>query len=917
MVAGRLIGRTSERAAVERFLAPDARTPAALVIEGEPGIGKTALWRDSVAVAAGRGCVVLAVAPAESEQSLSFAALSDLLNQLPAEALDALPAPQRQAVDVVMLRREPDLQLDPRLVSTAVVSLLGSLADRQPVVVAVDDAQWLDGASARALAFAARRSPTHVRWLVSRRESSVSSDPLLDRWAEDEVGRIRLGGLSLAGFHRLIVERLGASLPRPVLVRVHTATDGNPLFGLEIARAIGLAGPQALSDPVPVPERLQALLASRIRSLSPEAQEAVLVAAALARPTAALVAAALGDERAADAALLEAEDAGVLVEDDSRLRFSHPLVAAAVLAMTSPRRRQRLHRVLADTVELGEERAAHLARSCNRPDADVATEIEAGAEQARRRGALDAAAELFEAAARLTPPADAGDVVRRLLGAAAALRDAYDVPAARAFAQRAVEMALPGDPRAEALLMMGQLAWVDSPGPTVVSLLEKALAEPVSETRLRARVHAALASFQIGAAAVAHARTAADLLHEETDAGLAAYVSFNRFLGEAMLGQRPDVALLERGLALERRTESQFEVSAIPMLWYQAMDDFAAARARYGAVESWCGERGEEARLAQERALLAMVELRAGRWDLADLLIEDSCGGLPAPDTGGASDMPFGIRAFIDTHRGRFARARGALSSLIAERERTGDLWFATFFLFDLAFLEFSSGDYAAVDRVVSQLSEYQDTLGIRDSPADRSEPFHVEALVAIGAVERARAVLDQLEHRASVWPRPNTAACLPRTRALVLSAEGDLPAALGALADLNPSHATLPFERGWSQLVHGRLLRRAKKKRAAADALRDALEIFEELGAPSWASQARSELDRVGLRQGTSTQLTPTERQVAELAASGMTNRDVAAAAFMSPKTVEANLARAYRKLGIRSRAELGAVMGHHRADF
>jgi DNA-binding CsgD family transcriptional regulator len=910
-----LIGRAAERGVVERFLAADLWMPVALVIEGEPGVGKTTLWRDSVAVAVSRGYAVLDVAPAESEQSLSFAALADLLGQLPSEAVDAIPTVQRQVVDVVMLRREPEVPLDPRLVSTAVLNVLRAFSERQSVIVAVDDAQWLDGASARALAFAARRSPAHLRWLLSRRASTVSTDRVLDWWTDEQVDRIKLGGLSLAGFHRLIVERLGASLPRPVLARVHAAAGGNPLFGLEIAREIGLTRAHALGDPIPVPERLQTLLASRIRSLSPRAREAVLVAAALARPTAALITAAMGDERATNEALLEAEDAEVLIEDGQRLRFSHPLVAAAVLATTSPRRRRQLHAMLAYAVEDGEERAAHLARSSSRPDAELAAEIENGAQLAHRRGALDAAAELFEAAARCTPPADLDGAVRRLLGAAAALRGAYDVQAARAFAERAVEIAPAGNARAEALLLMGQLAWVDSPSTAVVPFLERALAEPVSETRLRARVHAALASFQIGAAAVAHARTATDLLDEETDAGLAAYVSFNRFLGEAMLGQPPDVALLERGLALERRAESESETSSIPMLWYQAMDDFDAARGRYEAVERWCSERGEDARLAQERALLAQVELRAGRWDLAEDLIEDSCKVLLAPDTSGAWALPFGIRAFIDTHRGRFARARSGLSGLIADRERTGDLWFATLFLFDLAFLEFSVGDYVATDRVVSQLSEYQDTLGIRDSPADRAEPFHVEALVAIGAVKRAREVLEQLERRASVWPRPNTAASLPRTRALVLSAEGDLTGGLAALGESDPTLATsVPFEHGCGQLVRGRLLRRAKQKRAAADALGDALKTFQELGAPSWIAQARSELDRVGLRHGASTQLTPTERQVAELAATGMTNRDVAAAAFMSPKTVEANLARVYRKLGIRSRAELGAVWGRYR---
>ena len=190
----------------------------------------------------------------------------------------------------------------------------------------------------------------------------------------------------------------------------------------------------------------------------------------------------------------------------------------------------------------------------------------------------------------------------------------------------------------------------------------------------------------------------------------------------------------------------------------------------------------------------------------------------------------------------------------------------------------------------------------------DRSEPFHVESLLALGEPERARAVLERLEERGSDFPRLWITATLPRTRALVLADEGEVDGALAELDALDlDAAAQLPFDLGWTLLVRGRLERRARRRRAAADSFAEALAIFERLGAPGWAEQARAELDRVGLRRAPA-ELTATERRVAELAAAGLTNREVAAQAFMSPKTVEANLARVYRKLGIRSRAELGA---------
>jgi DNA-binding NarL/FixJ family response regulator len=235
-----------------------------------------------------------------------------------------------------------------------------------------------------------------------------------------------------------------------------------------------------------------------------------------------------------------------------------------------------------------------------------------------------------------------------------------------------------------------------------------------------------------------------------------------------------------------------------------------------------------------------------------------------------------------------------------------------------LAFVDFVDGDHRAVDATLTRMRERMETVAVKELAPDRSEPFHVESLVALGERERAREALARLELRGRSFPRLWIKVALPRTRALVLAAEGDVAAALAAFDELDVDEAArLPFDLAWNRLVQGRLHRRVKQRRAAADALGEALAIFQRLGAPTWAEQARAELGRVGLRRAPA-ELTPTERRVAELAATGMTNREVASAAFMSPKTVEANLARVYRKLGIASRAELGARMAdeHRRVE-
>jgi DNA-binding CsgD family transcriptional regulator len=909
----RIVGRDDDLATVDAFLGAVASSSCALVIDGEAGIGKTTLWREALARASQHGCCVLAARPAEAEAKLSYAALADLLGSAYDEARDDLPPPQRQALDVALLRAETEAGADPRSIAMGLLGVLGALAAERSVVVAVDDVQWLDRASERALEFAVRRLPARVGVLVARRSDGAGDSPLgLGRTVpESQIARVVLGPLSLAALHRLIRSQLGTAPPRPVLVRIAAAAGGNPFYALELARSAHEVTP---GERLPVSDSLQELVLTRVRRLSPRGRDAVLAAAALSRPTVPTIAAALGVRGEAVTAVGEAEEAGVIVVRQDRIEFAHPLLASAVYASASRARRRRLHGRLGEVVSDPEERARHLAQSATDADPSIAAEIDRAAAHAARRGAQDAAAELYDAAVRLTPDDRPDEAAHRMLGEAAALFAVGDPTGARSVAEGALGRAESVTLRAEANLLLGGIAWVERPGRAVTEYLERALALAVDDSRLRGRIHAKLGEVSLldQRKALEHTDAAAALLDENDDPSLLAHVLINKFFYSAQVGRKAPHELLERALRLEERAGPDAEKSRIPLMWFSWVDELDAARERHALEDRWYRDRGEEGWRAERLGHLAQIELIAGNWEVAEQMIEESCAAIDQMRAGaGPWGMMWRIRALVDLHRGRIERARESILPLIEESERTGHRFFAAISLSTLGSVELAAGLPEAADRAFVRTREHLDAIGAVGAMGPRHEPDHVEALLALGALDRARAVLEHLEWRGRTIPRPWITVALPRVRALVIAAEGDVEAALAQLEALDSDAAArVPYEYARTLLVKGRLHRRLRQKRAGAEALGEALELFEHLGAPIWAEQARSELGRIGLRRPAPDELTPSERRVAELAAAGLTNREVAQTAFMSPKTVEANLARIYRKLGIRSRAELGARM-------
>ena len=344
---------------------------------------------------------MLQARPAESEAKLSYSAVADLVGAAFEETESELPPLQRRALEAALLLGETDEPADARTTSAALVAVLHALASRGPVLLAVDDVQWLDAASEQALAFAARRLPAGLALLVARRVEETPTCRSGSRaLPDDRRERVVIGPLSMAALHHLISGRLGTSLSRPLLIRLADASGGNPFFALEIARALGrdVGG----HEPLPVPRSIEELVAARVAAPSLDARIVALAAAALSQPTVATVVEAFDGEGDARAAVIEAEDAGVLVAERDRIRFTHPLLASVVYGSAARERRRRLHERLATVVVDPEERARHLALGTTRADEDVAAEIERAAARAARRGAPQAAADLLAASARLT-----------------------------------------------------------------------------------------------------------------------------------------------------------------------------------------------------------------------------------------------------------------------------------------------------------------------------------------------------------------------------------------------------------------------------------------------------------------------------------------------------------------------------------
>ena len=883
--------------------------PTALIIEGPEGIGKTAFWHASIAIALDRGARLLTTRAAEAEARLAFSGLADLLGDLD-DAIADLPTPQRRALDLALLRAEPDdTAVDPRAVAAGTTAILRRLAAERPLVVAIDDAQWLDSTTADALMFAARRLGDAQVGFVATVRTPVRSPAVLLGLGEAlpnvRIRRVVLGPLTVGSLYHLFLARLGRELPRATIERIAEVSGGNPFHALEIARRVVEGGPPDAAAPLPVPESIIEAARDRVRRLPPAARTALLRVAALNRPTTALV-------PPADLAPAEA-DGLVQIGFDGRIAFSHPLFGAAVYCDATACDRRVVHASLAQVVTDPEERARHEALASTGPDAAVAARLADAGRRARGRGASAAAAELAELAVRLTPLDAADDRLGREIEHADHLHAAGQTLRAQAVLEDAVTWAQPGDLREEARLKLGLICRQTDHARSIAHC-EEALANATTMA-LRARAEATLGLLHEATdvkRAAKHSAAAAALFEELGDEWSWADTTTGLCWHRLQLGHGADTATFQRALSIlagERRGGARWGV--VPMVWALAHDDLERARAAFSTGLEWTRQQGSEGDLGLLKGVIAQIDAWRGDYEAADAGADEAVelarlGGSPMT----LADA-LRVRASIDGYRGRFDRARETLGPAWAELGRPDEGRFTQATESILGHIAHATGDAEAADRHFTAATAALEAAGIREMVGYRFLGDHVEAVLALGDIDRAEAIVGTMDRQAAAFPRPWTLAVRPRARALVLAARGDLDAAIDAFDEAETHHERLdaPYELGRTLLARASVHRRRTEKRLAKEALERALALFETSGAEPWAERARSELSRIRFRT-TPTGLTETEQQMAALAATGRTNREIAATMFVSPKTVEARLASVYGKLGIRSRAELGALM-------
>jgi DNA-binding NarL/FixJ family response regulator len=898
-------GRGPVLAALRAFA---AGPPGILLIEGAPGLGKTTVWRAGVTYLREAGARVLSAAPGVREAGLAHAGLADLAAGLGDAALADLPDVQREALDAALRRGPPVAGADPLAVGLGMRGALAAAARDGPLALAVDDLHWLDRTSLDVLLFVLRRGGGSSRLLATVRPDQPAAAELA---AAAPVHRVALEPLTGRELARLVHDRLGRELSPAVAARLAERTAGNPLHALELLRALP-PGARLLPGEAAGGAGLDALIRDRIAVLGAPARELLAGLALAARPTPAL-AEALGP------GLPEALAAGVVRLDGGCVTFAHPLLAAAAEAHVGPAARRRLHARLAAALEDPDEAAVHLGLATAGPDEAVAARLDRAARDAARRGAPHAAAELAERAASLTPATGPAHD-RRLLEAARHHEAAGDGLRSVALVRRVIAEAPPGPVRAAALI---RLASVGPSLPEALEAAEQAVAEAGDDAAVAVEAHVLAGSArmlmgdaagwerEMTAAVAAAARGGRPLDRARALANLAA-ARFAR-------GGGVQRALGEEAVALSRSVPRHERRGFLPTmaaneLGLQLLYAGRHAEARR-VFEGRLAELapGESEIEAVELVLhLADLELRAGRWERADVLAAEALerGAVLGSNYEAGSLY---LRAAVDAHLGRADAARHAGEQALAAAEALGDHLVELVARHALGFLRLSLGDTGAADELEHVLLRSR-AIGFAEPAIVPVGPDAVEALVAAGRPDAAEAAAADLLEAGERLGRPWALAGALRGRALVRAARAEPgPALADAQAAVTAALRTEdPFTLARCRLVEGMVLRRARRQADARAALSAAGEAFAALRAGLWEPRAARELGRVGGRRPRPAgELSETEHRVAELVARGRTNKEVAAELFISVKTVEASLSRIFGKLGVRSRAELAARGG------
>ena len=802
------------------------------------------------------------------------------------------------------------------------LTLLRSLAEEHPVVIVIDDLPWLDSPSARALSFALRRLRHEPVGLLSavRTDWSAGSPWLATSTIPAErVDSLRLKPLSLGAIRELLAIRTTLSPSRSLLLRLYETSGGNPLFALELAARATSGIPPGPRDTLDVPDSLLRLVSRRVTRLPRRTRDVLLVCALATDPVLPVISAAARQPATAFADLQAGIQAGLLANVRGSIAFVHPLMRSVVIEQAQAADRRGAHRRLAAIVRGPEARARHLAMGTEGPDEAVAGELEAAAQMAAHRGACDTAGDLAELAVTFTPFARPENQRRRIVLAAEQRFQASDPAGACSLLESIIDAAPPGPARAELRRRLARYrVFCGEPLASWTASLTRALDEAGDNTAVRAVImmDQTVAASHAGdlTEAIRTAELILELAEQAEDKPLEAQCCAGLAFATFLLGDGLRDDLISRalsgpeqpaGLSIELRPK----VAVGHILHWT--DDLDGARILYQQEYAKAMEQGVQTGLPLLLWAQAENEGWAGNWPRAEHLAAE--GYSLAEDSGSLGAIAFmsAARGLLHAYRGRVDAGQRDAARAVELARNLGMPLLATMAAQVFGIAALSAGDTRGAHERLAPFAETTLAAGVAEPALCRFLPDEIEALTRLGELGMAEALLAPFEARSAQLGRGWGMAIAGRCRGLLLAARGDLAGGEAALeAGLKAlQHLTMPFEEARTLLVAGEIHRRQRHKQKAMALLQDALAIFERLGAPLWQRRVTDELARVGTHPvppGSEPVLTAAEQRVADLAAAGHTNSEIAGELFMGQRTVEAHLSRVYRKLGARSRTEL-----------
>ena len=884
---------------------------SSLVIYGEAGIGKTALLDYAASIAA--DFLILRATGVEAESEIPFAGLAELLQPVLHHRED-IPARQATAL-ASALAIGPAVPGERFAVAAATLSLLAAASEDQPVLCLIDDAQWLDLSSAEALVFAARR--LHAEGVVML--FGVRGDtpaPLRFRALE----AMTVPPLGSDDARQLLEQVTGYRPPLRVATAVQATAGGNPLALLELIHQLSerqLTGRDPLADPLPIGSTLETAFIDRIDGLPPEVRRILLVLAASDILTPGLISMVSAAMHVPVRELAVAESCGLITLDSTTFAFRHPLIRSAVYQRASPADRRAAHAILADVLselqlpQRSERRAWHLAKATFGPDESIAIQIAEAARGAAMRHSPEVAALMYEQAAQLSGSTE--QRLQRLLAAAQAAVPAGRIEDCLRWLHDAAMLTTDPDRRAVIDLEQCRLQLWTQPPAHVRDRLAR-LAADVEKRQPHLAADMLLAAAQ-ASLLVYDAPNALDnsTRAEQLAAGsarLVAKATIMQALAYSQIGRPAEAEALLAATRTVLEREDDLSVDQVVLtagLCYMALERFSDARALIERVVASARAASAAGLLAVQLTWLAALGILDGKWRAA-LADADEAVRL-CEETGweGYRISAAIARARIHAYLGR-PESVELVGSVRRSAVAFGEHRIAAVAVASLGVLHLGRAEHG---EAVVALEDAMTLIGHNAPPQLRGQllPDLIEAYARVGRTADAQASLEELLQLAAAQQRPSWQARIARYRALLGDSDLD-----GRLAEALTWHAkgVMPFELARTQLCFGELLRRRRRRADARDLLRQALDEFEALGGAPWAERARQELAACGMtvtaHASTSplSQLTAQELQVSLAVAKGLTNQEVAATLFLSVKTVEYHLSNVYRKLDIRSRAQL-----------